>query len=102
MGTRLVACQHTLRLLRSSHDKILYHGRMCRHDLWPGYEGVFIRRHPHADVGDEAVPEREAAQGLLGLVPHWSAGTRITRANVGHSSDYLTGYPANKLLAIEP
>ncbi|EKD98925.1 MAG: hypothetical protein ACD_23C00211G0002 [uncultured bacterium] len=43
-----------------------------KHDLWPGYLGSFIRRHPHADVGDEAVPEREALNGLFGLVPHWS------------------------------
>lgn len=28
-------------------------------DLWPGYEGSFIRRHPYAGVGDEAVPPRE-------------------------------------------
>lgn len=41
-------------------------------DLWPGYLGSFIRRHPHADVGDAAVPEREALNGLFGLVPHWS------------------------------
>jgi hypothetical protein len=41
-------------------------------DLWPGYLGVFIRRHPHADVGDEAVPNSEALNGLFGLVPHWS------------------------------
>lgn len=41
-----------------------------KHDLWPGYLGTLIRRHPHADAGDEAVPPREALNGLFGLVPH--------------------------------
>ena len=27
-------------------------------DMWPGYEGLFIRPHPYAEVGDEAVPAR--------------------------------------------
>jgi putative SOS response-associated peptidase YedK len=48
-------------------------------DLWPGYLGTFIRCHPLADVGDEAVPPREALAGLFGLVPHWSHDTRITK-----------------------
>ena len=28
-------------------------------DMWPGYLGSFIRSHPHAEVGDEAVPLAE-------------------------------------------
>jgi hypothetical protein len=48
-----------------------------KHDLWPGYLGTLIRRHPHADVGDEAVPQREALNGLFGLVPHWSPDTKM-------------------------
>lgn len=48
-------------------------------DLWPGYVGSFIRRHHHADVGDEAVPSREALPGMFGLVPHWSQDTKIAR-----------------------
>ena len=35
-------------------------------DMWPGYLGAFIRRHPRADVGDEAVPALEALNGLFG------------------------------------
>lgn len=49
-------------------------------DMWPGYVGPFIRKHPHAAVGDEAVPEREALVGLFGLVPHWATDTKITRS----------------------
>jgi len=51
---------------------------LYKFDMWPGYLGAFIRRHPHADVGDEAVPSREALTGLFGLVPHWSLDTTIS------------------------
>ena len=32
-------------------------------DMWPAYLGPFVRRHEFADVGDDAVPEREALLG---------------------------------------
>lgn len=50
-----------------------------KHDVWPGYVASIIRCHPQADVGDEAVPSREALNGLFGLVPHWSPDTKITK-----------------------
>lgn len=37
-------------------------------DMWPRYMGVFVRRPPEWDSGDEAVPEREAAVGRWGLI----------------------------------
>ena len=48
-------------------------------DMWPGYLGPFIRRHEFADVGDDAVPEREAVLGSFGLIPHWATDTKIAR-----------------------
>lgn len=65
-----------------------------KHDLWPGYVGSFIRRHPHADVGDEAVPEREALTGLFGLVPHWSQDTTITRHTYNARSETVAEKPS--------
>jgi putative SOS response-associated peptidase YedK len=50
-----------------------------RHDVWPGYEAGFIRRHGQTEVGDKAVPEREALTGLFGLVPHWAKDTKFAR-----------------------
>lgn len=50
---------------------------MARPDMWPGYEGVFIRRPAWADAGDEAVPEREAVQGRWGLIPHWARDGKL-------------------------
>lgn len=63
-------------------------------DLWPGYLGSFIRRHPHADVGDDAVPQREALNGLFGLVPHWSHDTKITRHTYNARSETVAQKPS--------
>ena len=41
----------------------------AKDDVWPGYSSVFIRRHPHADVGDEAVPNREVLGRRFGELP---------------------------------
>ena len=48
-------------------------------DMWPGYLGAFIRKHEHSDVGDEAVPERQALLGSFGLIPYWASDTKIAR-----------------------
>jgi len=45
-----------------------------RADLWPGYVGAFIRKHPHAYVRDEAVSDAEALTNLFVLKTHWSPG----------------------------
>jgi putative SOS response-associated peptidase YedK len=67
---------------------------MGKHDLWPGYTGTFIRRHPHADVGDEAVPQNEALNGLFGLVPHWAADTKVTRFTYNARSETVASKPS--------
>lgn len=69
-------------------------GEAGKFDLWPGYTGVFIRRHPQADVGDEAVPAREAQKGLFGLVPHWSADTSICRRTYNARSETVAAKPS--------
>ena len=65
-----------------------------REDLWPGYVGSFLRRHPLADVGDEAVPALEALTGLFGLVPHWSADTKIARHTYNARSETVAVKPS--------
>jgi len=49
-------------------------------DLWPGYQGMLIRRPRERDSGDDAVPDREALPGLFGLVPHWANDLKICRS----------------------
>lgn len=38
-------------------------------DMWPAYEGLFIRRPPELESADEAVPAREAVVGRWGWYP---------------------------------
>jgi putative SOS response-associated peptidase YedK len=63
-------------------------------DVWPGYLGTFIRRHPHADAGDAAVPVLEALNGLFGLVPHWASDTKITRHTYNARSETVAEKPS--------
>ncbi|GBG14401.1 uncharacterized protein NMK_2000 [Novimethylophilus kurashikiensis] len=62
--------------------------------LWPGYVGPFIRRHEHADVGDEAVPPRELMQGSFGLIPHWSKDATIARRTYNARSETVAEKPS--------
>lgn len=39
-----------------------------KYDMWPRYLGVFVRRPPEYDAGDEAVPDWEAVLGRWGLI----------------------------------
>ena len=52
---------------------------MGKVDVWPQYEGLFIRVPPHRDTGDEAIPEREALPGRFGLIPHWATDLKLGR-----------------------
>jgi putative SOS response-associated peptidase YedK len=63
-------------------------------DMWPGYLGLFVRRHEFADVGDEAVPEREALLGSFGLVPHWATDTKIARQTYNARTETVASKPS--------
>jgi len=79
------------------HERYLRHFGVApptdvgKHDLWPGYSGTFIRRHPHADVGDEAMPtcirrKDGAPMGIAGLWSRWTS----PKGDVVHSYTMLT------------
>jgi len=63
-------------------------------DVWPGYAATFIRRPREADVGDEAVPDREALSGVFGLIPHWAADTKIGRQTFNARSETVAVKPS--------
>jgi len=65
-----------------------------KHDAWPGYAATFIRRHPHADTGDDAVPAHEALSGVFGLIPHWATDTKITRSTYNARSETVASKPS--------
>ena len=66
----------------------------ARSDVWPSYSSVFIRRHPHADVGDEAVPDRELSLGRFGMIPHWSKDDKISRHTYNARSETVMDKPS--------
>ena len=76
------------------HFGVLPPSEDAKLDLWPGYLGPFIRKHPHADVGDDAVPALEALTGLFGLVPHWATDTKITRHTYNCRSETAAEKPS--------
>lgn len=49
-------------------------------DMWPKYQGVFVRRPPEWESGDEAVPEREAVAGRWGLVSAMTKADALVKA----------------------
>jgi putative SOS response-associated peptidase YedK len=51
-----------------------------RPDMWPRYDGVFVRRPLEWDSGDEAVPEREAVVGRWGLISALTKADGIEKA----------------------
>lgn len=64
------------------------------YDVWPGYEALFIRRPPEADVDDEAVPEREALAGRFGLLPHWAKDDKFGRRTFNARSETAATLPS--------
>ena len=48
-------------------------------DIWPGYNGVMLRRPREADSGAAAVPGIEALTGRFGLLPHWAKDEKLAR-----------------------
>lgn len=63
-------------------------------DLWPGYLGSFIRRNPHGNAGDAAVPEREGVNGVFGLVPHWASDLKLSRSTYNARSETVASKPS--------
>lgn len=63
-------------------------------DIWPNYPAPFIRRHPFADVGDEAVPMREGLVGRFGLIPHWARDDKIARHTYNARSETVHEKPS--------
>lgn len=67
---------------------------LARHDVWPGYLSTFVRRHPSADVGDEAVPSREGLLGSFGLIPAWAKDAKIARHTYNARSETVAEKPS--------
>jgi putative SOS response-associated peptidase YedK len=62
--------------------------------IWPLYEAPFVRSHPHKDVGDDAVPAREALAGRFGLIPHWADDLNFGRRTYNARSETVAEKPS--------
>jgi putative SOS response-associated peptidase YedK len=76
------------------HFGVEFPSELARRDVWPGYLSTFIRRHPHADGGDDTVPEREALVGSFGLIPHWATDTKIARHTYNARTETVAEKPS--------
>lgn len=63
-------------------------------DVWPGYHSLLIRRPRHADVGDDAVPDREALSGVFGLLPHWARDQKLARSTFNARTETVAAKPS--------
>lgn len=52
-------------------------GVLGKYDMGPRYQGVFVRRPPEHDAGDEAVPSIEAVEGRWGLISSSTVPDRL-------------------------
>ena len=64
------------------------------YDVWPTYAALIIRRPQEADVGDEAVPKREALAGQFGLLPHWAKDEKFGRRTYNVRSETAATLPS--------
>ncbi|OAD17121.1 SOS response-associated peptidase [Achromobacter insolitus] len=51
-----------------------------KYDMWPRYQGPFVRHPPEHDAGDEAVPEREVVVGRWGLISAMTKADGLNKA----------------------
>lgn len=63
-------------------------------DIWPGYQAAFIRLHPHAGVGDAAVPHLDCHSGIFGLLPHWAKDIKSARHTFNARSETAAQKPS--------
>ncbi|WP_367352516.1 SOS response-associated peptidase [Achromobacter animicus] len=55
-------------------------GVLSKYDMWPRYHGVFVRRPPEHDAGDEAVPGVESVVGRWGLISAMTKADGLDKA----------------------
>jgi len=63
-------------------------------DVWPSYLAPFVRPHPHADAGDEAVPPLDAPLGAFGLLPHWAKDRSASRHTYNARTETVAQKPS--------
>lgn len=65
-----------------------------KHDMWPGYSGVMVRRPQERDSDDDAVGPMESVAGLFGLLPHWAKDAKLARNTFNARSETALEKPS--------
>ena len=65
-----------------------------KYDIWPGYQGLMLRRPRAHGAGDEAVPAMEALTGVFGLIPHWARDAKLARHTYNARSETVHEKPS--------
>ncbi len=77
-------CSHYTALKKQEQMEKYFQARgiplPAKSDMWPGYQGPFIRRPPEHDAGDEAVPEREAVIARWGMIAPSTPPDKLAKA----------------------
>jgi putative SOS response-associated peptidase YedK len=84
-------CSHYTALKKAEQMERYFRARgipIPKTDMWPRYQGPFVRRPPEWDSGDEAVPEREAVIGRWGLI------SALTKAEGADKAQKLSTFNA--------
>jgi putative SOS response-associated peptidase YedK len=68
MCSHYQAAKIAARLARQFPDAVWPALDTIKDDMWPRYQGLFVRRPPELDSGDEAVPPLEGEAGRWGLI----------------------------------
>jgi putative SOS response-associated peptidase YedK len=50
-----------------------------KEDMWPGYNGVFVRKQLAAASSSEMGSSHEMKHGSFGMISHWAKDTKISR-----------------------
>jgi putative SOS response-associated peptidase YedK len=69
MCSHYQAAKAAAKLARQFPDAVWPALAPLKDDMWPRYQGLFVRRPPERDSGDEAVPPLEGEVGRWGLIP---------------------------------
>lgn len=68
MCSHYQAAKAAAKLARHFPDAVWPAMDTVKDDMWPRYQGLFVRRPPELDSGDEAVPPLEGEAGRWGLI----------------------------------
>lgn len=77
-----------------SHFKIENIPEGGKEDIWPGYLGIFSRKHCPDSVDGQTFTQNELLLGSFGIIPHWATDTKIARSTYNARSETVSDKPS--------